>query len=351
MKTYHISHTDLDGYGCHLVTRTYLKNVIYYNVNYGDIMNTVKEVLQVITKEDTLLITDLNLKFEDSKYLNEIQLISGFNLLLIDHHITGQDSANEYNWYLLDTTISATKATYNYFKTDDTLDYVINLINIYDMWKENAKDFNKAQVLSNAIFNNKIDSKKNSLFLTSLILQMQKELKETENVLEVEGKIPYFVKDILSDMTDIPELKQEIQSLRVALNTKLGIFGVDGIEEYLFCSGDFVPGNRVTFNNIEGFGASSFKPIVVKYKVYSDISSTTGQYGFNFMFNNFDLDDTVLVKLDRRNGTLSCRSRNDKAVEFAKIFNGGGHTNAAGCKNDVLINITAGEMRALLNGE
>ena len=35
MKLFHISHTDLDGYGCHLVTKEYFKDGYFYNGNYG----------------------------------------------------------------------------------------------------------------------------------------------------------------------------------------------------------------------------------------------------------------------------------------------------------------------------
>ncbi len=35
MKIYHLSHTDLDGYSAQLVTSFYLKNIKFYNSNYG----------------------------------------------------------------------------------------------------------------------------------------------------------------------------------------------------------------------------------------------------------------------------------------------------------------------------
>ena len=35
MKLFHISHTDLDGYGCQLITKEYFKEGFFYNANYG----------------------------------------------------------------------------------------------------------------------------------------------------------------------------------------------------------------------------------------------------------------------------------------------------------------------------
>ena len=35
MKIYHLSHTDLDGYGAQLVTKHYFKDILFFNSNYG----------------------------------------------------------------------------------------------------------------------------------------------------------------------------------------------------------------------------------------------------------------------------------------------------------------------------
>ena len=69
-----------------------------------------------------LLISDLNLTFEESKNLqHEIDKLnlSGFSirLKLLDHHGTGQKCANKFDWYYLDTSRSATKIVYDYLLT------------------------------------------------------------------------------------------------------------------------------------------------------------------------------------------------------------------------------------------
>ena len=49
MKLFHISHTDLDGYGCQLITKEYFKEGSFYNANYGlEVKLTIKKVLEEI---------------------------------------------------------------------------------------------------------------------------------------------------------------------------------------------------------------------------------------------------------------------------------------------------------------
>lgn len=77
---FHISHTDLDGYGCQLITKEMLskeqfKKAFFYNANYGtEVKLTIKKVLEEIEdfKEEEIffLISDLNLTTQESKDLD-----------------------------------------------------------------------------------------------------------------------------------------------------------------------------------------------------------------------------------------------------------------------------------------
>ena len=76
MKLFHISHTDLDGYGCQLITKEYFKEGFFYNANYGlEVKLSIKKVLEQVLeyKEDEILIliSDLNLTFQEAKDLEE----------------------------------------------------------------------------------------------------------------------------------------------------------------------------------------------------------------------------------------------------------------------------------------
>ena len=64
MKLFHISHTDLDGYGCHLVTKEYFKDGYFYNANYG---LEVKLSIEKVLKE---IMTELNIPLSAYSNLN-----------------------------------------------------------------------------------------------------------------------------------------------------------------------------------------------------------------------------------------------------------------------------------------
>jgi uncharacterized protein len=187
MKLYHLSHTDLDGYGCQLITKKIFPDATFYNANYGlevktnlaNIVNEIKkkEFLSLDEKDIFILITDLNLTSDEAKKLNnDVRKLNdngnlNVKLQLLDHHGTGQNSANKYDWYYLDTSKSATKITYEYFQQnyeqfnslcEENFDILIKSINAVDIWLEDSKYFEfgkvcmsmvaKAQEINNVLF-------------------------------------------------------------------------------------------------------------------------------------------------------------------------------------------------------
>ena len=181
MKFFHMSHTDLDGYGCQLITKKMYPEGRYFNANYGlEVKTTLAIVLEEIKQSDTkdifFLISDLNLTVDESKRLNnDIKKLNenGFNikLQLLDHHGTGLKSANKYDWYYLDTNRCATKIVYEYFKEnykefntlcDENFDKLIESINAVDIWLEDSIHFEygkvcmtmiaRAQEINNTLF-------------------------------------------------------------------------------------------------------------------------------------------------------------------------------------------------------
>ena len=133
MQVYHLSHTDLDGYGCQFIAKEFFSNITFYNANYGrEVLVRVNAILDSIShstqslhslleqkfgkskKSPTptshnkylVLITDLNLTLSKANYLQqriEELKINGVDveLLLLDHHISGQECADKYEWYHL----------------------------------------------------------------------------------------------------------------------------------------------------------------------------------------------------------------------------------------------------------
>jgi len=199
MKFFHLSHTDLDGFGCQFITQLLFPNAIYYNANYGlEVKIYLKDILNKISnssKEEEILflITDLNLTTDESKTLHSS--ISKFNddgykiqLQLLDHHGTGQKSADKYEWYYLDTKRSATKITYDYFcehyptfkeVTPLHFEKLINAINAVDIWLDDDDLFefgkvcmsmiSKSYEINNILFNTQ--SREYKFFLLNKTLQ------------------------------------------------------------------------------------------------------------------------------------------------------------------------------------
>ncbi len=151
---YHLSHIDLDGYSCQLITKEAYENILFYNANYGaEVGERLREILETIKKQKqnaTILITDLNLTMDESKWLSrEVDNLKNYDkievkLQLLDHHGSGEDSAKKYDWYFLDISRSATQITYDYvlehydldIKTKVWLEPYVAIVDAVDLWHQ-----------------------------------------------------------------------------------------------------------------------------------------------------------------------------------------------------------------------
>ena len=199
MKFFHMSHTDLDGYGCQLITRKIFPDAVFYNANYGlEVKMFIQDILikiELCQKDEDILfmITDLNLTVDEAKNLNkQIDKLNAngykIKLQLLDHHGTGQKSADRFEWYYLDTSRSATKITYDYFIDNYSefkdlcevdFDKLIDAINAVDIWKEKDELFefgkvcmsmvSKSYEINNLLFSTK--SREYKLYLMQNAIQ------------------------------------------------------------------------------------------------------------------------------------------------------------------------------------
>ena len=148
---YHISHIDLDGYGCQIVTEHYYGkgNVKFFNCNYGNaIIYILENILQDIRKNkgnNTLIITDIDLSIEVAKLVDDKFYKNNIDVILIDHHKTGAIVAEKYPWYNLNVKYCATKLTQMYFKVDE-LEKFADYVNVQDL------QFNSHPLFSQANF-------------------------------------------------------------------------------------------------------------------------------------------------------------------------------------------------------
>ncbi len=161
MRLFHLSHTDLDGYGCQLVTSILFENAIFLNANYGDeIIKKIEKILSSLDINDTnyILITDLNLSLQEAAFLEEeVTRLkkNGFDikLELLDHHASGAESAERFKWYYLDVTRSASKITFDRFFRNELLPYspLFDAINAVDIWLTQEEAFESGKVLMRAV--------------------------------------------------------------------------------------------------------------------------------------------------------------------------------------------------------
>ncbi len=166
MNIYHLSHIDLDGYGCQ-----YLSNACFneqhnyklesYNANYGpEVKARLEEIIVAIKREkflgndeeQVILVTDLNLTTKEAKWLEAQVMEVGAKIQLLDHHGSGQKTSELYAWYLLDTNRCATLITYEWLKQHHNFDkegnfaQIVKAINAIDIWVSDDELFEFGKV-------------------------------------------------------------------------------------------------------------------------------------------------------------------------------------------------------------
>ncbi len=159
---YHLSHIDLDGYGCHYLTSRCFDRIECYNANYGpEVKARLEEIVKKIEQdrfvnkdpeEMLILITDLNLTTKEANWIEKEAIRIGAKLQLLDHHGTGAQVAERFAWYLLDTKRSATKITYDWlqqhydFDPENRYADIVQAINAIDIWLSDDTRFEFGKV-------------------------------------------------------------------------------------------------------------------------------------------------------------------------------------------------------------
>lgn len=159
---YHLSHIDLDGYGCQYLSQKCFENIQCYNANYGpEIAARLGQIIVQIeldkqadnTYERVILVTDLNLSTKECNWLESEAMRIGAKIQLLDHHATGAAAAEKFAWYTLDTTRSATQITYDWLQKHHRFDAVgelstiVKAINAVDIWLSKDDLFEYGKVM------------------------------------------------------------------------------------------------------------------------------------------------------------------------------------------------------------
>ncbi len=314
---FHLSHIDLDGYGCQYLTTKVFDNIKCYNANYGpEVTQKIEEILSDIENAEgikpLILITDLNLTTKEANALEKSAVKLGAKIVLLDHHGTGANAAEKFAWYYLDTSKCATVITYNWLKEHFGFDEageeeaIVDAINTIDIWVEDSKYFPYGRVLLGMIsgareVNRTVFANEDREYKLYLISEAKKILVNSN--LE---DAPIVLDDALHKIKKdfFIESKNDTKDNLVA----------DFVTEILTKNRDLMS---------------------VKYKdkigILTYSTGNTSLIGNNFLIKNDDYD--FYMDVNARGG-FSLRSNNkmDVSKMAEEVGKGGGHPNASGGK-------------------
>jgi oligoribonuclease NrnB/cAMP/cGMP phosphodiesterase (DHH superfamily) len=321
MKTptlYHLSHIDLDGYGCQYLTEKQFEKAHYYNANYGpEVKARLEEIVAQIERdrfldpklEALILVTDLNLLTKEGHYIEREKERLGAELLLLDHHATGASAAEKFDWYRLDTSRCATLITYAWlreeygFDTEEEYKTIVDAINAIDIWLDNHTLFEYGKVMLGMIsgareINRVMFPEQDRTFKFSLIAAAAERIHETDAPILLDDELHQIKKAFFTQGQN---------------NTKDNLVAIS-ITKLLTQQRARLEISYMGYKGILGYNVGN-----------------TSIMGNTFLVENPDMDFYMDVNY---RGGFSLRS-NDKlnvSLMAAKIGNGGGHPNASGGK-------------------
>ncbi|CAM3879901.1 DHH family phosphoesterase [Arcobacter cloacae] len=324
MKLFHISHTDLDGFTCQLITKEFFKEGYFYNANYGlevklSIKKALEDMLEFKDEEILFLITDLNLTFQESKDLDlDVSKMNedGYKikLQLLDHHISGKKSADSFYWYYLDDKRCATKIVYDYMfeeyegfdcNTSAWLKPLVDAVNAVDIWLEHEKkNFEFGKVLMSMVtkvkeINNILFANLNREFKFYLLKEASKYLDEVDGHIKLDNEVHFIKKEFLK-LSDKDDTLDNLSAIYLVKT-------LDDIKEQL----------TVTYKEHKGLLTYCLGSISIPANA--------------FLKANPDYDFFIDIN---KKGSASFRAdgKLDVSILASKIANGGGHVNASGGK-------------------
>ncbi|CAM3424476.1 MAG: phosphoesterase [Aliarcobacter sp.] len=324
MKLFHISHTDLDGFTCQLITKEFFKEGYFYNANYGlevklSIKKALEDMLEFKDEEILFLITDLNLTFQESKDLDlDISKMNenGYKikLQLLDHHVSGKKSADSFYWYYLDDKRCATKIVYDYMfeeyegfdcNTSAWLKPLVDAVNAVDIWLEHEKkNFEFGKVLMSMVtkvkeINNILFADLSREFKFYLLKEASKYLDEVDGHIKLDNEVHFIKKEFLK----LNNKDDTLDNLSAIYLVKT----LDDIKEQL----------TVTYQEHKGLLTYCLGSISIPANA--------------FLKANPDYDFFIDIN---KKGSASFRAdgKLDVSILAAKLANGGGHVNASGGK-------------------
>jgi len=317
-KLYHLSHIDLDGYGCQYLSMRQFDSSSCYNANYGpEVKARLDEIVAQIDRdrflnsklEPLILITDLNLTTKEANQIDKDAQRVGAKLQLLDHHATGANAAQRFEWYELDTTRCATMITYDWlrekygFDANGELGTIVEAINAVDIWLDDHERFEYGKVM----------------------LGMISGAREINRVMFPEHDRALKLSLIEAgrdrvDMTDAPILLDD---------------DLHQIKKSFFRVSDNNTKDNLVALYVTELLTKDRARLEINYKGYKGVLGynvgNASIIGNTFLINNPDIDFYMDVNY-RGNFSLRSNDKADVSQIAAHIGNGGGHPNASGGK-------------------
>jgi len=316
---YHLSHIDLDGYGCQYLSTQCFDNIECYNANYGpEVLARLKEIIKQIEQdifiqgdeiERLILITDLNLSIKEGNLIEKEALRIAAKLQLLDHHATGKIAAECFAWYKLDITKSATSITYEWlqehYKFDSQKNFkeIVSAINAIDIWLSDDVLFEYGKVMLGMIsgareINRILFPRQDRNFKLSMIEEAKKRITLADAPIKLDDDMHQIKKIFFKEDKN---------------NTK----------------------DNLVAHYVTKLLTKDKQRLSIDYKGYKGILGynvgSASVIGNACMLANPDYDFYMDVNF---RGNFSLRSNNqlDVSQMAAHIGNGGGHPNASGGK-------------------
>lgn len=314
---HHLSHIDLDGYSCQFIMQYTPYEIYNYNANYGaEVKSKLEIILENINnnkKSALILITDLNLTTDESRWINgEVAKMNSnkqdVSLVLLDHHGSGEESAKKFEWYFLDVARCATKITYDYakenfeFDAPEWMERFVNIVNAVDLWKlDEVENFEYGKVCMRLVnetreLNRVMFANEDNHYKLSLLKEATKYIDVVDAPIVLDEKIH--------------SLKKEF--FKIDANNTLDNLSTKYVVQLLGAKRDT---NTIYYKGYKGY---------LSYGVGN--TSIVGN-GFLLAYPEYDF----IVDVSYR-GAMSLRANFQVNVaQIAKEWaNGGGHPNAAG---------------------
>jgi len=315
---YHLSHIDLDGYGCQYLSSKVFKTTHCYNANYGpEVRARLEEIVAQLERDlfldktlaPLILITDLNLTTKEGHYIEREATRLNAELVLLDHHATGAGAAERFDWYTLDTSRCATLITYEWLREkygfDAEADYhtVVHAINAVDIWLDDTALFEYGKVMLGMIsgareINRIMFSEKDRKFKFALIEAAQKRVTKPQAPILLDNELHQIKKNFFKTTEDNTK-----DNLVAATVTRLLTEERSRLE--------------ISYRGYRG---------ILGYNV-----GNASIIGNTFLVENPDMDFYMDINY-RGNFSLRSNDKMDVSLMAAEIGNGGGHPNASGGK-------------------